>query len=387
MANVLTDLAADIYKAANIVGRERVGMIPSSTINAGGERAAKGDSVKSAFTAPSTVDTTYAPSMTIPEGTDQTVTGKTLTLNQFASVKIPWTGEDVKHVKNGAGFETIYGDQIAEAMRAITNAIEAYVFGIAYKSASRAIGTAGTTPFASNIDTIAEVRQILIDNGCPDSPGALSLVMSTSAGTNLRNIANLQKVNEAGSDSLLRQGVLADLQGIMMRETAGVALHTKGTGTLYDINNGAGYAVGDTDLVLDGGTVGGTGIIAGDVVTFAGDTNKYIVKTGLAAVSGTIVLNSPGMQATVADTVEMTIGGDFTPNIAFHRNAIEIAVRPPAMPNGGDSAVDTLLVQDPWSGLSFEIAAYKGYMKSMFDIRCVYDAKAWKDEHIALLLG
>ncbi len=44
MANVLTDLAADIYVAADVVGRELVGFIPAVTINANGsERAAKGD--------------------------------------------------------------------------------------------------------------------------------------------------------------------------------------------------------------------------------------------------------------------------------------------------------------------------------------------------------
>jgi len=33
MANVLNNLAADIYKAADVVGRELVGFIPSATIN------------------------------------------------------------------------------------------------------------------------------------------------------------------------------------------------------------------------------------------------------------------------------------------------------------------------------------------------------------------
>ena len=50
MANVLTDLAADIYKAADIVGRELVGVIPSMTINAGSEGAAFGDTVRAAVT-------------------------------------------------------------------------------------------------------------------------------------------------------------------------------------------------------------------------------------------------------------------------------------------------------------------------------------------------
>jgi len=72
MANVLTDLAADIYKAADIVGRELVGFIPSATVNAGTERAAKGQQVRSFYTRAATV-VNSTPSMTIPEGNDQTI--------------------------------------------------------------------------------------------------------------------------------------------------------------------------------------------------------------------------------------------------------------------------------------------------------------------------
>lgn len=388
MANVLNDLAADIYKAADIVGRELVGFIPSVTVNAGAEVVAKGDTVRSHFTRTPTVNTSFAPSMTIPEGTDQTVDNKAFVLNQFASVQIPWTGEEIRHVNNGPGFETIYGDQMLQAIRAITNTIESYLFGIAYKGASRAIGTAGTTPFASNHDVIAEVRQVLVDNGCPVQDGQITLVMNTAAGTKLRNLAQLQKVNEAGGSDLLRQGELLNLQGLRIKESAGISVHTKGSGTGYDINNVAGYPAGATVLTLDGGTQGATGILAGDVVSFAGDTaNKYIVGTGQSAAAGDIVLNDPGLMLPVSDAVEMTIGNSYTPNVAFHRGAIELAVRPPAKPNGGDAAVDSMIFQDPWSGLAFEVAAYKGYMKAMFEVRCLYDAIVWKEQHIAILMG
>lgn len=388
MSNVLTSLAADIYKAADVVGRELVGIIPSVTINGDAStRAAKGDVVRSHFTRTPAVNSSFAPAMTIPEGTDQTVDNRTLTVDTYASVQIPWTGEDVKHVNNGSGFETIYGDQIKQAMRAIANTIEAYLFGVAYKASSRAVGTAGTTPFATTFDTIALVRQILVDNGAPANDGLTSLVMNSAAGAKLRNLAQLQKANEAGSTVLLRQGTLLDLQGLMMKESAGITSHTKGAGTGYDANQGAGFVVGDTSIILDGGTVNVTGIKSGDVVTFAGDANKYVVATGTTATGATIVLNDPGLRATLADAVEMTIGDSYTPNLAFHKSAIELVVRPPAMPNGGDAAVDLMTVQDPWSGLVFEVAMYKGYMKSMVEVRCIYGAKAWKPNHIATLMG
>ena len=380
MANVLTALAADIYKSADKVGRELVGFIPSMTINAGSERAAQNDIVRSYFTRVATV-ISPVPAMIIPEGTDQTVDNKTMTVDTPASVQIPWTGEDIKHVRNGSGFETIYGDQITQAMRAIVNQIEASVALAAKRSASRAWGTAGTTPFASTIADLPQIRKILADNGCP-MDGQLSLVMDTTAGANLRTLPQLQKVNESGGPELLRQGVLLNILDFMLKESAGVVQHVKGTGTGY-VTSGS-TAPGATSVALVTGT--GT-VLSGDVVTFAADAvNKYVVNTGVAA-PGTIVVGDPGARVTIATANAMTIGNNYTPNIAFHKSAMEIAMRPWAVPDGGDAAVDSMIVQDPWSGLVFEIRAYKGYRKAMFDVSCIYGIKAWKPQHIAVLMG
>ena len=386
MANVLTDLAADIYKAADVVGRELVGFIPSCTINAdGSQRAALNDTVRSFATRTATA-VTNTPAMTIPEGTDQTVDNKTMTINKTRGVQIPWTGEDIRHVNNGSGFDTIYGDQIAQAMRTLTNEIETDLANAAYLSASRAIGTAGTTPFASNFDEVAQLRQILVDNGMPINDGRTSLVINTSAGTKLRNLAQLQKVNEAGNDRLLRQGELLNLQQMMIKESGNVQSHTAGTGSGsspdFLTNNGSGYSVGDTTIALDTGS--GT-ILAGDVLSFAGDSNKYVVKTALSG--GSLTINNTGLRESLADGVVATVAGNYTANVAFHQTALELAMRAPAMPVGGDAAVDTMTVQDPWSGLVFEIAVYKGFQKMMVNVGAVWGVKAWKEEHIALLLG
>lgn len=382
MANVLTSLAGDIYKAADQVGRELVGFIPSITVNGDAvTRAAKGDLIRSHFTRTPSVNSSFAPAMTIPEGTDQTVDNKTMTVDTYSSVQIPWTGEDVKHVNNGSGFQSIYGDQIKQAMRAIVNAIETSVWTAAYKGASRALGTAGTAPFASNHNLLASLRKILADNGCP-MDGQVTLAMNTDAGVNMRNLTQLQKANEAGGTTLLRQGTLLDLQGIMVKESAAPVAVAIGTGTSYVTSGSTAVGVTDIALITGSGTV-----LGGDVVTFAADSvNKYVIGTGVAA-AGTISLNAPGARVVIATSNAMTIGAAYTPNVAFHRSAIELGIRAPAMPPGGDASVDSMVVQDPWSGLVFEVAAYKGYMKAMFEIRCLSGVKVWKPQHVATLMG
>ena len=382
MANVLTDLAGDIYKAADVVGRELVGFIPSVLLNAdGSDRVAVGDTVRSHFTRQATAVNASA-SMTLPEGTDQTVDNKTLTITKERSVQIPWTGEDIRHVDNGSGFETIYGDQLVQAMRTLANEAEADLAAEMAANASRAVGVAGTTPFGSNFDEIAEVRKVLVDNGMPTSDRRASIVMDTSAGTNLRQLAQLQKVNESGNEEMLRRGTLLDLQGLMLKESAQVSSVAASAGSGYLINGTP--AVGATSIPVDTGT---GALAAGETITIAGDTNVYVVAEAYAGGAGSIVIAGPGLKVAPADNAAITNSGAFAANVAFHQTAGEVVFRAPAKPIGGDAADDVLTIQDPMSGLVFEIAVYKGYRKMMVDVGAVWGVKAWKPEHIALLLG
>lgn len=387
MANVLTDLAADIYVAADVVGRELTGAASSVLLNANGsDRAALNDVVRSHFTRQAT-SVSVTPAMTIPEGTDQTVDNKTLTISKAKAVQIPWTGEDIKSVNNGSGFSTIYGDQIRQAMRTLTNEIETDLLLEAKNNASRAVGTAGTTPFASNFNLVAEARQILVDNGTP-MDNQVTMVLNTLSGTNLRNLAQLQKVNESGGSDMLRQGVLLDLQGLMLKESAGVASHSAGTvavTTVTGVN-----AVGTTSIGVTTGAGGSVSLTAGDVITIAGDTNKYVVAASVtigASTTGTIVISGPGLREATAGSEAVSLGASYTGNVAFHRNAIELVMRAPAVPDGGDAADDAMTIQDPNSGLVYEIRSYKGYRKAMFEVAATWGYKAWKPEFISTILG
>lgn len=382
--HTLTDLAGDIYVAADKVGRELTGMIPAVTINSGSEAAAKDDTVR-AHATPEVSLTDLTPAMTIPEGTGQTVANKTMTLDTMKTVEIPFTGEGIKHLDNGSGFSTVYGDMIAQAMRAHANNIESRLVVAARAAACRAYGTAATTPFgtAGNISDASNVLKILKDNGAGNFDN--QLVLNTTSGANFIGLQS--QVDKQGSDSILRQGILLDLAGMPMRESGQLGSHTAGTAASATTNN-AGYAVGATTITL---ASAGTGtILAGDVITFAGDTNKYVVVTGDADVSGggTVVLQEPGLQkAIAASATAITMIATSSDNLAFSRSAVELAIRAPADPLGGDMAEDAMTVVDPHSGLAFGVSVYKGRKKAMIAVDCLSGVKAWKPEHIALLLG
>jgi hypothetical protein len=89
----------------------------------------------------------------------------------------------------------------------------------------------------------------------------------------------------------------------------------------------------------------------------------------------------------IATANAMTIGNTYTPNVAFARSAIVLATRAPAMPSGGDSADDVMMITDPRTGLSFEIAVYRQFLQTVYHVRLAWGYKAIKPEHISVLMG
>lgn len=390
MANTitLTNLAPEIYKAADIVSREVVGAIPGTMLNVadvnGVNAASFGDKIKSLRVPATTPGSSFTPAMTISAATDKSGVFDEFALSQTAKDDLPLIGETVRRLNQaGRQAETYRVNTIAQIMRSIVNQMESYLLGVIYKAASRATGTAGSAPFASNLDLLADVRKILADNGTPMTDGQLSFVMDTLAGANFRKLTQLQKVNEAGTTDLLRNGYLMSILGFALRESAGVNSHAKGTATGFDADGGE--PAGETAIAVDGSDSGT--ILPGDVVTFVGDSNKYVVESATAsgAASGLITLNRPGLQAALADTVEGTIGNSFTANVAFHRQAVEFAARSADM--GQDAAVETLMVTDPVSGIPFEFRRYAGEGMSKIMVVTHYGAKVWKPEFVAIGLG
>jgi len=374
----LTAITEIVFRARDLVANEPTGYIQGCTINSARDGVSINGTVDSFVTPAAIVNSSATPAMTIPAADDYVLGVKTMTIGQAARVAIPIKGEDWLKLSNTVGYEKWFQDTIAQSMRGIRNAIEAHCASIAQLGASRAVGTAGTAPFATTIDNIADVRQILLDNGSP-MDGNLSLVLNTTAGTRLRKVPNLYKANEAGNDTLLRRGELLNLEGLSIRETAQTVTTVAGTGTNWVINNVAGYVKGNTSLTVTGGS--GT-MIAGDVVTIG--NYKYVVATTLAA--NVVVIAEPGLMETVAQSTALTINSAYASNTAFHRSAIELVMRPPAIPPGGDIAKNRMTVQDD-RGLVYEIAEYPGYLMNSYEIVTYYQAKAWNTKYIATLLG
>jgi hypothetical protein len=386
MANTLTNLIPTLYNALDVVSRELVGFIPAVSRDSTHERAAVGQTVRS-FVTPTVGISPIVPGVNPANAGGQTIGNVAMTITRAEKAEILWSGEEQLSVSSpGITAQRILQDQFAQAMRALTNAIEADVAVAAYAGASRATGTLGTNPFVIGsdklIDNVADVRRILADNGSP--LGDLQLVVDTAAGAGLRKVPNLYRANEAADASLLRQGVLSDLMGFEIRESAGVARPT--VGTVSATANATGYPVGSTAITLSSAAVA---LVKGDVITFANDTSqRYVVAESLSGTGGVLQIAAPGLRVALpAATQAIAVIASGPRNVAFSRSAVYLATRAPAAPIGGDSADDVTLVTDPRSGLTFEVSLYRMYRQVKFEVAAAWGVVNTKSAHSAILLG
>lgn len=375
MANTLTPLVPSLISSFQATTREHLGFVGAVNTDFDDKGASIGDTVKIPIAGTATVSD-MTPAVTIPTPADSTLTNLTFSYTKQRKTSFFLTGEEERQMmEHGAGFKS---HEVEEAIRALTNEIEVDVAAAA-RLASRAAGTAGTTPFASNTSAASAALRILNQNGAPMSNR--QMVVGDAELANLQGLSVLQRVNESGGAATLREGMIGRLLGADVRYSHAVTNHTKGTGSGYLVND-ASLAIGDTVIAADTGS--GT-ILAGDIVTFAGDTdNQYVVTSALSG--GSFTIGAPGLKVAIADNAAITVVANSVQNCVFDRNAIALSVRPFDLPSD-DLAVQRLLVTDPFSGLTFTFAKYLGYLQAHWEVSAVWGVKNVKEANTAILLG
>ena len=381
MPNIFTSIAPVLFSAANEVAAEPFGAVDSVNANFDSKGVAVGDSVKVPV-APVRAASDYTPAMTTTAGTDATASAVEVTITKNRHVAWNLTGEQIRSLENGGNYEEWVRQLIGQGMRTLRNEAEADCCLAIKQGGSRAVGAAGTTPFASTLDVLVDARKVLRDNGAPMSD--MQFVMDTAASSKLLKLGVLQNAYQAGSAEERRMGRFLPQFGFRLNESAGIVQHVKGAGTGYDFA-AAGEAIGQTTLSVEGGTVNSTGIKAGDVITHAGDsTNKYVVNTGLTATSGDIVIGNPGLLIAGVDANEITIGDSYTPNLAFERNAVVAVMRPPLIPQNAN--IQQRTISDN-RGMTYLLVQVAGDGMITWRLHLAWGFKVVQSEFVCIVMG
>lgn len=375
----LNALMPTLYAALDIVSREMVGFIPAVAVNAAPTQAALNETIHIPK-ANSAEAEDIVPGVPTNKG-EPNLNGIEMKITKSRMVPVRWNGEQQRGVSNSGMLNPVMAQQFAQAMRTLCNEIEADLAGLSI-GASRAYGSVGTNIFNGEIMSAAMARKILEDNGAPMTD--LQMVVDTMTAAYLRSNGQLTKANEANTDATLRRGTLLDLMGFAIRTSGQIRPHVGGsiTGSAL-VNNAGGYEAGTTTIAVDGVTA--IGLKAGDLLKFGSGTDIYVVAKDTS--STPLDIAAPGLCRAVDDDTAVAVTSSYTPSLAFDRNALQLIARAPAMPEGGDQADDMYVLQDPVSGIPFQVCLYRGYREIRYEVGMAWGVKLIKPEHVAMLIS
>lgn len=377
MSNTLTALANTLYSSAHMISQEDAGFLSAVRKDFDDKNASTGDTIKIPY-APSASVSTFTPAMTRTAGTDKTANTVSVTLDTNDETSFNLTGDEERQLQNAGSDKEWFNQLVQEGMRALRNTHESSLFTTVYQGASGASGTAGTNPFASSIDALADVRKLMKRNGCKMLD--VSCVMSGTSEANLLKLDLIQKANEWGDKNARETGVLGKFFGIKLRASEQISTHTKGTGTNSYQTVAGGEAVGQTTISVDTGS--GT-ILAGDVVTHASDTvYKYVVNTALSG--GDFVIGRPGLITASAENDAWTVGNNYTPQCCFERGAVVTVQRPPDIPES--AIIEKMLISDT-SGYTYLLCKTIGYGMVTYVLHSLWGNKVVNPQFVHNLMG
>jgi hypothetical protein len=238
-----------------------------------------------------------------------------ITKSKMAPVK--WNGEEQLAIGPSGTYNTILADQFKQAFRALATK---------WMQTWRAVlqllprcWCTEDTPFSikDDLSDAALARQILVDNGAPTTD--LRMVLGGEAMASIRGKQSvLFKANEAGTDQLLREGVIGRVMGFNLHESANIkrtAKHCGGLQGQWREERGRHHRY----------LCWYRRHCCGTAVKFDGDDNQYMV---VAATSSAITIGAPGLRQDLADQAAVTVLSEFVPNMAFDRNAFLLAAVP-----------------------------------------------------------
>lgn len=389
MTTFITEFEAATLARVNVQlqvpNREPVGVLTSLNTNASANTVSRSNKVQVPL-APQVVAQDYTENMALTNPASTALNFAEVALTEFREVPVGITGEDTADLKAGYGEQFLESQSIFQAIRTLGNEANTGAAVYMMANSSRAAGTVGTPNFetAGVYNGSAAAARILNENGVSNSNRYLSLDWGS-----LENVQSKQISSDwSGNNQLSNNGMYNDMTGFRVAPSGFTGKHVNASAPTSNFTTtSATYSKGDTVITFGSGSTGA--VVAGDIVTFAGDDNQYIVKTGSADVSsgGTFTINAPGLMADMAGSVAITVIGEYTPSFAIQQNSALFVNRTPFKPADGDIATVSVNIKDPLSGMFFNVSKYKGKGAATWYVSTAWGFGSIQAENSALLIS
>lgn len=373
MANTITNVIDRLLAQALPVLRTNAVLPRLFTKDYQGMAAQQGDVVNVPL--PPTIATNaVTPAITPPANVDTIETTTPINLSFWREAVFYMTDKEQAEVMAGS-----IPKKAAAAIAALADYVDSQLFTQISIGAGIAHGTAGTAPFA----TLALAQ---FSNTEMNTRGAMKgdrhVVFNAAAEANLIALDTFSNSDFVGDKAAIMEGEFNEKGrrlGANWWQDENTPSHTIGTASGKLVNNSGPYAIGTTSIELDSGS--GT-ILAGDVVTFAGDTNKYVVKTALTGT--TVVIAGVGLRATLADNVALTVVATHTVNAAFHSSGVALVSRV-LQSSAASSTMQS--VTDPVTGLSLRLEVSRQHKQDKWSFDVLFGADVIRPETTIKILG
>lgn len=261
--------------------------------------------------------------------------------------------------------------QLTSAVEAMATTINLSILNL-YSGVYGYVGTAGATPFATDITAATQARKVLGIQKAPTNNRRM--VLNPDAEANALSLAAFYGALNSADPKVITEGMIGRKFGFDWAMDQQVPTQTAGTITTGLIAKASTVqAVGLTAIVCT--TAASTGALAlnkGDIIVFSGDTQTYAVTsaaTQASAATDVTVNISPGKKVALAGSETVTVKASHVVNLAFHRDAFAFASRTLKDDNLGVNIENEMQMADPVSGLTLRLSVREEYRR----IRWAFD--------------
>lgn len=268
--------------------------------------------------------------------------------------------------------------QAQEAIKSLANAIEASLwakakfFGFA--------GTAGTTPFATDLSAYLAARNIANKQLVPLDPRYM--IINPDAEANALGLRAFQDASFRGDTDGIVNGQIGRKLGALWAMSQLVPTQVIGTHNGAYTVNGA-HALGVKSILLQAGA--GT-IKAGEIITFAGDTQTYAVQVDAAGGAGAITIE-PGLKVALVGAEALTFKAAFVKNTLFHRDGLGFVMAPLLETVISDKLVDMQPIIDEASGLAIRVELTREHKRWRWSFDAMWGSALVRPEFGVILAG
>ena len=383
MANAMTEIMPKILARGLLALREQAIMPRLVNADYSNDAARKGDTVDvplpSAITA-----SDVTPSNAAPQPEDVTISKVQIPLDKWKKAGFYLTDKEVMEIDRNESFVPM---QMSEAIRALANAVNASVHA-EYKGVFGLVGAAGVTPFVSDVSDATSARKLLNKQLAPR--GDRRAVLDFDAEANALALAPFSDAEKIGSASVKIDGEIGRKFGIDWFADDGVLTHAAGSASdsgSFTIT--ANLASGGATSVSLKSDTGSPTLKAGDIVSFAGHAQSYAVTADAVLDTGGVsVAINPALKADVAADAAVTVTPSHVVNLAFHRDAFALAMRPLSAGTQDLSLGNQILsMTDAETGISLRLEISRQYKQTVWEFDVLWGVKLVRPELAVRIAG